>query len=391
LRSVRKHPQLFRKLIDRASPHARPGDLVRVMTPDGVVWGYGLYNPRAEIAVRMLTSGDVPPDSSFWETALDQAVSLRTDLLRLNEQATAWRVIHAESDGFPGLMVDRYAHVLSVEAFSLAMYQRAGDLIERLAARLGTTEWLLQAPAQTHGQEGFQAKPRSSARLTERVVIHEFGTAFEVGFASGHKTGFFCDQRDNRRRLAELCRGKRVLDLCCYTGGFSIQAKTLGQAEQVTGVDLDETAIEQAKRNARLNQATIDFVHADGFGYARDMLRAGKRFDVVVLDPPKLIRNRAEIELGQRKYYDWNRLALQLVEPGGVLLSCSCSGLMSGEALGETIRRAAASTWEARDNLPALTPRTVRYLARTGAGADHPIAAECPETEYLKAIWCRVL
>lgn len=390
LRSVRRHPHLFQKLIGSVDPGARPGDLVRVVTPEGQPWGYGLYNPRAEITVRMIAWGDQPLSENFWDRLLDRAVSLRTDLLRLDEVTSAWRVLHAESDGFPGLVVDRFGDVLSLETFSLAFHQRARAVVERLAPRLGTKHWLIQAPAQTHGQEGFQAKPERSPELPDRVTISEFGTQFEVDFHDGHKTGFFCDQRENRRRLASFCRGKRVLDLCCYTGGFSVQAKRLGAAEHVVGVDLDETAIAQARRNARLNQATLEFVHADGFGYARDMLRAGRRFDVVVLDPPKLIRNRAEIDAGKRKYFDWNRLALQLVEPGGVLLSCSCSGLMPGDELVETIRRAAAASGEARENLPATSPRTVQFLDRTGAGSDHPVAADCPETEYLKAIWCRV-
>jgi 23S rRNA (cytosine1962-C5)-methyltransferase len=390
LRSVRRHPHLFQKLIGSVDPHAQPGDLVRVLTPEGNPWGFGLYNPRAEIAVRMLAYGAEAPAAAFWDRVLDRAVSLRRELLRLDDVTSAFRAIHAESDGLPGLVADRLGEVLSLETFSLAFFQRARALVERLAPRLGTTQWLIQAPAQTHGQEGFQAKPITSPGLPERVTITEYGTAFEVNFRDGHKTGFFCDQRENRKRLASFCAGKRVLDLCCYTGGFAVQAKRLGQAEHVVGVDLDETAIDQARRNARLNQATVELVHADGFGYARDMLRAGRRFDVVVLDPPKLIRNRAEIDLGKRKYFDWNRLALQLVEPGGLLLSCSCSGLMPGDELVETIRRAAAASGEARENLPATAPRTVQFLDRTGAGADHPIAGDCPETEYLKAIWCRV-
>lgn len=390
LRSVRRHPHLFQKLIGSVDPHTQPGDLVRVLTPEGAPWGFGLYNPRAEIAVRMLSYGSEPPNQAFWDERLGRSLSLRQGLLRLDEVSSAWRVLHAEADGLPGLVADRFGDVLSLETFSLAFFQRARALVERLAPRLGTTQWLIQAPAQTHGQEGFQAQPITSPDLPERVQISEFGTAFEVNFREGHKTGFFCDQRENRKRLASFCAGRRVLDLCSYTGGFSIQAKRLGQADHVVGVDLDETAIAQARRNARLNDTMIEFVHADGFGYARDMLRAGRKFDVVVLDPPKLIRNRAEVELGQRKYFDWNRLALQLVEPGGLLLSCSCSGLMPGERLVETIRRAAAASGEARENLPATQPRSVQFLDRTGPGADHPVAADCPETEYLKAIWCRV-
>ena len=398
LRSVRMHPHLFRKLVGAVDAAVRPGDLVAVETPQGEILGHGLYNPRAEIAVRMLTFGPTPPGIEFWEDKLRRAVELRRDVLRLDAAGDAYRVVHAEADGLSGLVIDRYGDVLSAEVFSLAMFQRSAALLECLGRLLGTRHSVVQIPVQTHGQEGFLAEPVRSSELLEEVVVSEFGTKFRVRFEEGHKTGFFCDQRENRRRLAELCTGRTVLDLCCYTGGFAVQAKRLGNAADVTAVDLDEKAIAIARDNARLNQQKVNFVHADAFGYMRDMVANGRTFDVVVLDPPKLIRNRRELEEGTRTHLDLNRLAIQLVADGGLFLSCTCSGLLEEAEFLRLLRTAALQAGKpirpegTGPTAPGPTPpaRSLQILAKTGAAPDHPVAVDCPETEYLKAVWMRV-
>ena len=389
LRSVRKHTFLFRKLIGEVDERARPGDVVSVHTPQGERLGYGLFNPRAEMTVRMLTFGERIPDRAFWRERLEQAVALRRDLLRLSDDSDCCRLVHAEADGLSGLVVDQYGDVLSAEVFSLAMYQRARVILSELAEVVGTKHTLIQLAPQTHGQEGFLADPIRSPGLPRDVMVQEFGTKFRVRFEEGHKTGFFCDQRENRRQVSEYSRGKSVLDLCCYSGGFAVQAAKLGQAKEVTGVDLDEQAIAVAKENARLNQVKVQFVHADAFGYMRDMLQNGRQYDVVVLDPPKLIRNRREIEEGTHKHFDLNRLAVQLVAPGGLFLTCTCSGLLGEEEFLRLVHDAARKP----PTLGNVTrePRTLQLLAKTGASEDHPVALDCPETEYLKAVWARVL
>lgn len=394
LRSVKQHPFLFRKMIGHVDGAAQPGDLVAVRTPQGEHFGYGLFNPRAEIAIRMLQHGGTPPGIEFWRARLEQAVQLRRDLLQLDAVTDAYRLVHAEADGLSGLVIDKLGDTLSAEAFSLAMFQRCQALLDLLAPLAGTTRTLVQVAPQAHGQEGFLAEPVRSPGLPQDVLITEFGTRFRVNFEGGHKTGFFCDQRENRRRLAEFCSGRSVLDLCCYSGGFAIQAKKLGNAAEVTGVDLDEKAIDVAQGNARLNGVKVNFVHADVFGYMRDMLQNGRQYDVVVLDPPKLIRSRRDVDEGTRKHLDLNRLALQVVRPGGLLLSCTCSGLL-GEAeflrLLQTAARQAGGV-PGPDSAGSIRPgRTVQILSRTGAAADHPVSPECPETEYLKAAWMRVL
>jgi 23S rRNA (cytosine1962-C5)-methyltransferase len=394
LRSVRLHPHLFRKLVGKVDPTARPGDVVAIYTPQGELLGHGLYNPHAEIAVRMLDFGGAAPELQFWDERLSRAVQLRRDVLQVDSVTDAYRVVHAEADRLSGLVVDRYGDVLSAEVFSLAMFQRSQAILARLSTFLGTTHTLVQVPVQTHGQEGFLAEPIRSAGHPDEVIINEFGTRFRVRFEGGHKTGFFCDQRDNRRRLAEFCAGRTVLDLCCYTGGFALQAIRLGDAAEVTAVDLDEKAIAVARGNARLNEQRVNFVHADVFGYMRDMIANGRKFDVVVLDPPKLIRNRRELEDGARTHLDLNRLAVQLVADGGVFLSCTCSGLLEEAEFLRILHAAARQSGKPAVRESQVHPsrgRSLQILARTGAAADHPVAAECPESEYLKAVWMRVL
>lgn len=393
LRAAVRQPLIYRKRVAQ-SGNARPGDLVSVYAGDELL-GYGLFNPRSEIAVRMISFGARLPDDHYWNAKLGRAVALRRALLRLDEQTNAYRVVHAESDGFSGMVVDRFGDVLSAEAFSLGMYQRGVDLLQRLAPLCDARHLVLRASPQFLSQEGDDAPLWQSPGCPAETIITEFGTRFRVSPGAGHKTGFFCDQRENRRRLAEFCRDRRVLDLCCYTGGFAVQAKRLGNAREATGVDLDEEPLQLARENANLNQVRVRFVQADAFSYMREMITQGRRYDVVVLDPPKLIRTRAEYDEGVRKHFDLNRLAMRLVEDGGLLLTCSCSGLLGEEAFADLLRAAAR---QAGDELPGETPtgrrrhgpRQMQILSRSQAAADHPVAADVPETDYLKAFWLRL-
>lgn len=394
VRTSTLHPLLYRKRLERCES-ARPGDLVAIYGPGDILAGYGLYNARSEIAVRVLFPGVELPTEEHWRQKLATAVSLRRDMLKLDEMADAYRVVHAEADGLSGLVVDRYGDVLSAEVFSLGMYQRAEAILSLLAPLCGTRHTIVRTSPQFLSQEGYDPPPLSSSHLPERITVHEYGTRFRVRFAGSHKTGFFCDQRENRRRLAEFCVGRTVLDLCCYTGGFAVQAKRLGEAAEVTGVDLDEEPLQLARENANLNQVRVRFVQSDVFLYMREMLQQGRQYDVVVLDPPKLIRNRAELEEGTRKHFDLNRLAMRLVRPGGLLLSCCCSGLLQEV---DFVRLLCSASYQAGPVTETATAersarhasRPMQILARTGAAADHPVAAGVPEGDYLKAVWMRL-
>ena len=210
------------------------------------------------------------------------------------------------------------------------------------------------------------------------VKIREHGVRYEVDFSAGHKTGFFCDQRDNRKKFGALADGRTVLDLCCYTGGFGISAALAG-ASDVTGVDLDETSIAMAKRNANLNNARVKFTHADAFTWARTMIENGRTWDLVIADPPKFIHGR-EDEIGTAKYADLNKLALQLVAPEGLYVTCSCSGMLGAGEFERIVIGAA----HRRD-------KRMQMFDRTGAGPDHPTLSNYPESRYLKVLWSRVI
>lgn len=378
IRSAGLHPLIFRKMVQGPVGEVlpQPGDLVRVVDRDQTHLGWGLWNPRSQIALRLLSRGAEAPDAGFWQTALERAVALRRELLRLDEAGNAYRVVHAESDGLSGLIVDRFDDVLSIECFSRGMYERIEAIATRLVRLLPVKHYRVHVDDWVAGAEDFAARPISSAGTPPAVVIEEHGIRYRVRFEGAHKTGFFCDQRENRKRLAVFCRDRGVLDLCCYTGGFGLNAIKRGGAREVTCVDLDENAIALARENANLNQVRVGFVHADAFGYARQMGANGRKYGAIVLDPPKLIGSRDEISQGKRKYFDLNVLTMGLVEAGGVLLTCSCSGLLGGDEFLSLLRAAARQAG-----------RRVRMLHQGGAAADHPVALDVPETGYLKAVW----
>jgi 23S rRNA (cytosine1962-C5)-methyltransferase len=378
LKTFSYSPTLYPAMLKGASPDAKPGSLVAVYDKNGTHFGTGLYNPKARVPLRVLAHGREPLGEAYLLTLLDRALDLRLRILDLPAQTEAFRAVHSDGDFLSGLVIDRYADVLSVECHSLGMFQRLAAWLPRLHERLGTRRVMLDVDPQVARIEGIWPDQLKTDAVRS-VRVREHGVRYEVDFAEGHKTGFFCDQRENRRLFGKLARGGRVLDLCCYTGGFALAAKVLGGCEDVTGVDLDEKAIAQARRNANLNQARVEWVHCDAFSYARQMQQNSRRWDAVVLDPPKLILSRDEAQDGYRKYEDLNRLALTLVEPGGLFVTCSCSGLLSAEAFEETLVRAAQ-----RES------RRLQILDRTGPGADHPVLSIAPEGRYLKLIWARV-
>ncbi len=379
LRSAKFHTFIYRRMVDGASPNAAQGDVVTVFDRHGEVFGHGLYNPNSQIALRMLNFDTTPVDAAFWQRLIDRAVQLRMKTLRLGETTEAYRLVHAEGDGLSGLIVDRYGDVLAVEVMSLGIWRQIRDLLPMLHAAAGTHYHFVNVDERVLRQEGFIAKQLRSDDLPTSVKVVENGVRFEVRLDSRHKTGFFCDQRDNRRRVASLAKGAEVLDVCSFSGGFGVTAKTVGDAKAVTCVDIDEDAINLARRNANLNNARVETTQADAFAYMRQMQVNGRQYDLVVLDPPKLIFGRNDIGEGRGKYFDLNRLAANLVRPGGILLTCSCSGAME------------------RDDFVSLTTGAARQAGRecqildiTGAAPDHPVSPRCPESAYLKGVWLRL-
>jgi 23S rRNA (cytosine1962-C5)-methyltransferase len=334
------------------------GSIVDVVDRTGAPIGCGFYNPKSEIALRMLG----PSEDGLLERRLREAVAFRESL---GIEADAYRVCHAEGDGLPGLIVDRYADVHAVELFSLGMLKQL-DVIRGFFPKTYVT-----ADERTQALEGFKLPFQ---KAPEGVVIREHGVEYRIDFVRGHKTGFFCDQRENRREVARLARGKDLLDLCCYTGGFAVAAAK-GGANRVVGIDMDEEVLETARQNARLNRVKIDFYHQDLFNYLK---QCKEKFDVVVLDPPKMTNERDDLAKAKRSYFDMNRLAARVVKPGGVLVSCSCTGLLPAEDFYQLVQN-------------ATMEREIRTFRIAGAGPDHPISSLYPEGRYLKVVYSLVV
>ena len=372
------HPTVYPAMIRAASQDAQPGQLVTVYDKEGQAFGHGFYNPPARVPLRMVHHGSEAITEDYFPELINRAIDLRLRVLKLPETTDAFRVVHSDGDSLSGLVVDRFGDTLSIEVHSLGIYLRLAGWLPLLHERLGTRRAVTNVDPQIASIERIQVNPALSQEVRS-VRIREHGVRYEVNFAEGHKTGYFCDQRENRLRFSKLAAGARVLDLCCYTGGFAVAAAVLGGAEEVTGVDLDEKAIEQAKRNANLNQARIKWVHADAFAYARQMQQNAERWDLVVLDPPKFVLDREEFDDGRRKYEDLNQLAISLVKPGGLFVTCSCSGLVSFDDFERMVIKGAHRQ-----------QRKLQFLDQTGPGADHPVMSNCPESRYLKVIWARV-
>jgi 23S rRNA (cytosine1962-C5)-methyltransferase len=392
LRNAIYHPSIFRKMIGRIDPGAKNGDLVTVYDREAQVFGTGMLSLQANYGLRMLTFDAAPVEESIIGQRIERAAALRRDVLGLDTVTTAYRVVHAEGDGLPGMIVDRFDQYAVVELFSFPMFRRVELIKEELKRVLGVKEVLARADARVQEAEGFVMRDAGGdapvgpqvQRSADRkaVVIRENGVRFQIDLTHGHKTGFFCDQRENRMMLTEFTEGMQVWDLCSYTGGFGVYAATLGKAAEVTCVDLDEDAIALAQRNANINKVARDAfktVHSDVFTYLRQVIAAGKNADVVVLDPPKLIYNQTEFDEGRAKYFDMNKLALGAARPGGMFVTCSCSGLLSMEEFFSVIKGAARGA-----------KRRVQVLRATGPGPDHPVMTDCPESAYLKCLWCKV-
>lgn len=371
------HPWIFQRLVAKPAQRPRPGEIVDVISVDGELIGRGFYNGHSRIALRMLDHDpNAVIDADWFARKIAAAVSLRREVLRLDEVSDAWRVFHSEGDGISGLVVDRYADLLVLEFFSAGAFRYREWIQGALREQFPGCRFHMFADVHVQKQESFDFRGTEPA---QPAVITEHGIKFRADPAGAHKTGFFADQRENRQWLSRLVAGKRVLDLCCNTGGFGVYAAARG-ASEVVGVDIDADVLSIAKGNAKLNNAQVKFVQADIFPWLRDAAIAGEQYDVVVLDPAKMTRDREQVIPALKKYLDMNKLALGVVKPGGLFATFSCTGLVSEEQFLDMIRRAAF-----------FSNRTVQVLKVAGAGPDHPWLAQVPESRYLKAAFCRVV
>jgi 23S rRNA (cytosine1962-C5)-methyltransferase len=371
------HPWIFQKMVEKPSTRIAPGSVVDIHDRNGQWVGRGFYNGHSRIALRLLTARpDEAIDESFFSRKIGQAIAFRRDVLKLDSDSNAYRLVHSEADGLSGLVVDRFGDIIVIEFFAAGMFRQRAVIMDALKACFPEARFYYFAEEHIGKQESFDCRAPDPP---PPAVITEHGLRFRVAPGSKHKTGFFLDQRDNRLALSEFCRDKRVLDLCCNTGGFGIHAKARGGAAEVVGLDLDEEALEMARQNAKLNGAQVRYIQADLFSWLRDVIPNAERFDTVILDPAKLTRDRESVDQALRKYCDMNRLALQVVAPGGIFLTCSCTGLVSEADFLESVRRAA---WQAG--------RTLQVFKVAGAAPDHPFLLNVPEGRYLKAVFARV-
>jgi 23S rRNA (cytosine1962-C5)-methyltransferase len=371
------HPWIFQRLVEKPAQRPKPGSIVDVVGVDDVWMGRGFYDGHSRIALRMLENDpDVEVDAGWFARKIGEAVRLRREFLKLDDVGNAWRVVHSEGDGLSGLVVDRYDDLLVVEFFSAGMYRHREWIFNALREHFPGCRFHSFADEHVQKQESFDYKPTLG---TQPAVIHEHGIAFRADPAGAHKTGFFADQRENREWLSQRCAGLRVLDLCCNTGGFGVYAAVRG-ASEVVGIDIDAAVLDIARDNAHLNKVKPKFIQADIFPWLRDAAANGERFDVVILDPAKMTRDREQVIPALKKYLDMNKAALGVVKPGGLFATFSCTGLVSEEQFTDMLRRAAF-----------YAGRTVQVLKVAGAGPDHPWLASVPESRYLKAAFCRVL
>lgn len=377
-----RHPWVHEKAIDRIEGSPGDGDEVLLATHDGKFIARGLYNGRSRIRARLYAWGDDRPlDAGFWRARLESALALRRRI-GYDDPEGAARLVYSEADGLSGLIVDRYGQHLVVQPTALAMAQRL-EVIVPLLVELATPRSVTIRPDETAARwEGIAEGARTvhGDAPAEPVVIREHGIAYAVDLLAGQKTGFYLDQRENRLAAARYVRGRRVLDMFCYCGGFSLAAALLGGAAEVWGFDASAAAVEAARRNAALNDAAhARFEPGDAFNTLDRLVAAGERFGAVILDPPKFARSRRDLDAALRAYHRLNRQAVELLEPGGILITFSCSGSVGRE---EFFAMLFGVSLRAR--------RSIQILEQRGAAADHPLDPTCPENEYLKCCICRV-
>ncbi|MGH7493611.1 MAG: class I SAM-dependent rRNA methyltransferase [bacterium] len=381
-RSVRRfHPWIFSGAVQRLTGNPPPGAIVDVRASEGSLIGRGFYNPHSQISCRMLAWQDEPIDRAFFQKKIHTAWLLRQELLHRAtapsspDFTNAYRVVNAEGDGLPGLIVDRYADFLVIQMSTLGMVRWRQDVVASLQSTFQPAGIFERSTAAALREEALEPALGALAgnEPPQALEISESGMRFEVNLYEGQKTGFFLDQRENRKWISELAGGRKILNGFAYSGAFSVYAAQAGAAHVVT-VDSSAAAISWAKRNLALNHLSAvaeDFVVADMFQFLR---ATTQRFDFIILDPPAFAHRQKEVENAARAYKDVNLQAMKIIAPGGLLFTCSCSQPISPDLFQKIIFAAAADA-----------KRFVRILGYRGHAPDHPVSLYHPEGRYLQA------
>ena len=370
----RRHPWVFSRALAGTPPGA--AEEIEVRSASGALLGRGFASPRSSIAARLWRFDDGPLDAAFVSGRVQEAARLRERFVP--PLTDGYRLVHAEGDGLPGLVVDRYGDVLVVQATTAGTEVARPLWLPALRALFPEASILQRNDLPSRHGEGLELGDELlvGARPPDRVPFRERGVAYLADLAGGQKTGFFLDQRENRHLVQGLTAGRSVLNLFSYSGAFGVAALA-GGASRVTHVDTSEPALALARENHAANGqdlSRVETVAADVFDDLRARVGRGETWDVVVTDPPAFAKKTPDVDRACRGYKDVNRLALKLLAPGGVLLACSCSGPVSVDLFQKVLFAA---------SLDAGVP--ARILERRGAGPDHPVSIDCPETEYLKA------
>ncbi len=373
------NPWIFSQAIERIEPGGlAAGARVWVLDAAGATLGHGYYNPATTIAVRILALAGEPGPEEVVRARIERAVKFRETIIR--GDTDCYRVLNGDGDGLSGVVVDRYGQALVIQLLTAGAETMRAELIERLTAVFAPRAILERSQGAVRRQEGLEDRAGLIAGANAgEVVVRENGVRIAVDLTHGQKTGTFLDQRENRARFGALARGARVLDLCCYGGGFALSALA-GGARDVVAVDTSAQALEWARRNLELNgyaRDAVNFVHGEAGEF---LARVDRRFDLVVLDPPPLARSRADAPRAEHLYVELNALAMRALDTGGFLMSFSCSAHFCGE---DFVRATRIAEGRAR--------RRLRLLGRLGPGPDHPVLLGHPEGEYLSGVLLRTL
>lgn len=378
------HLWIFSGALQQPPRWIEAGGLVDVKSSTGQFVARGYYNPKTDIAIRIMTRNpEHEIDAAFLRERIRAAVALRR--VFDSQQTNAYRLIHSEGDNLPGLVVDRYSDILVAQVHTAGMERLFPLLIDVLMEETGAHGILLRNESQGRRREGLEVQEPvvAAGDVPDTITILENGVQFQVDLWRGQKTGLFLDQRDKRESLRKYVRSGRVLNCFSYTGGFSVYAALADKEARTTSVDTSTSAIEAARRHFTLNGLNPDsheFIDADVFDYLEGVRHRGEQFDVVVLDPPAFAKTQSARSQALKAYRRLNMLGMQVLRPGGILLTCSCSGVVGMEDLLGVLSQCAQRL-----------QRSVQLLESYTHGVDHPIHLAMPETTYLKAVFCRVL
>ncbi|MEM5497326.1 class I SAM-dependent methyltransferase [Paraglaciecola mesophila] len=380
---LRRHPWIFASAIESTKGRMNLGDTVDVYSHEDVWLGRGAYSPHSQIQVRIWTfTQNESVDNGFFQRRIARAQQSREELIE-RHGLTGYRLIAAESDGLPGVTIDVYANVIVCQLLSAGADKHREKIIWALKAQFPEHGIYERSDVAVRKKEGLEEITQVLAGdIPDEVVIEENGVKIIVNVKQGHKTGFYLDQRDNRAIAAEYAKDRDVLNCFCYTGTFGSYALAAG-ARSVTSLDVSDLALETAKRNVDINQldsSKCEFINHDVFQALRDYKAQSKQFSQIILDPPKFVDSKASLNRACRGYKDINMLAMQIMAPGGILATFSCSGLMPFDLFQKVVADAALDAG-----------REVQIIQRLSQAPDHPVSTNYPEGFYLKGLICKVL